>query len=93
MSTDELVERLRIRMTIVQELDCVEWVPDPLCQEAADTIATLTAQLAEARASERAAVVAWVRAQCKAGEDMGFTAQARAISSFATAIEQGGHLT
>ena len=52
-------------------------------------IATLTAQLAEARASERAAVVGWLR--LKTWKHYG--TERDMLASFATAIEAGEHLT
>jgi len=53
--TSELVERLRqleLRITMGA---------NEACGQAADEIERLTAQLAEARQAERAAVVAWLR--------------------------------
>ncbi len=43
---DDLIEQLERRMTTVQEFDCWEWVPDPLCQKAAAELRTLRAELA-----------------------------------------------
>lgn len=36
--SDALVARLRARQESRQEIDCLEWVPDALCNKAADTI-------------------------------------------------------
>jgi len=40
---------------------------------------------------ERHQIVAWIRVQCENGAAQGFTAQARAISTFADAIERGDY--
>lgn len=74
---DELVERLRTRGGRPDGFGLGR-----ICDQAADRIEALTAQLAEARKSERAAIVAWLRNRDEPGAEY-----------LATWIEAGDHLT
>ena len=51
----DLVERLMHRQMVIQELDCLEWVPDALCREAAAKITRLTSLLEKAEAKNAVA--------------------------------------
>lgn len=79
MTNEELIERLRqleLRITAGA---------NETCRQAADAIERLTAQLAEARQAERAAVVAWL-------EGLHWThANHKPALFFADAIKRGVH--
>lgn len=74
---DELVARLRTRGGRPDGFGLGR-----ICDDAADEIERLTAQLTQARKSERAAVVAWLRNRDEPGAEY-----------LATWIEAGDHLT
>lgn len=64
MGSDELVARLRKRANTYTWDSATFYISDAKAmREAADEIEALTAQLAEARESERAAVVAYLRSE------------------------------
>lgn len=88
MGSDELVERLRRRHPHI--LDPISLQPklvNPDGPEAANHIEALTAQLAEARESERAAMVAWLKSMVT-----GYP-ESSAYGHAAFLIEAGEHLT
>ena len=84
MGSDELVMRLR------DYGDLTDSEVHSTRIEAADEIERLTAQLAEARESERAAVVAYARREHEAIR--AFHSVVRNLDEFANAIEAGEHL-
>lgn len=90
MTNEELIERLRqleLRITAGA---------NETCRQAADAIERLTAQLAEAKQAERAAVVGWLRAGAGQNvQNLDRSTKAlflRGLHSYANAIEAGEHL-